>query len=775
MTRLLLLVLLVALGTPVAADQVRVRSVELGGSTRLTIDLPEPGRWTAGPTEDGYAVNLLGRNALTLDVGPFLRSSRGGRIAFVGLDETASRVTVGVGCKCRVQVSQTGGDSLELEIFDINPSSDSSETAKTPSGTKDIAVTRALAPEFGLGIEQVESVVSGGVSPAPAIDTPPDVSGAAPRLARPQEPAIGSGDEENSLPLVLSMPPLTGSERVFEFEHGGSFAVEMLSRELSRAIAQGLVDVPDTSTPLPLTRDLPETSGLSEGQSNLVVTTAVDRDVDRRIRATTPTTSGSVCLPDTEFEITEWSDSEVSSSFGRLRRSLYADDGTPSQTGMIAMARYYVALGFGAEALVLIDHIEDVSRREILSVLAEIVENGRSKSRFLDGQFVCPGKVALWSILARDIPVSERPEDTSHILAAFSELPLHLRVHLGPFLSKRLQDLGFQDGAQIALNAVTRGGSTSPAQQLTAARLGLSGTAPAAARNSLVSLASGTDIIAAQALLELLLDAERNGKAPQPSWVEDAPSLVRATQGSEIAAELNLAGLRGQIALGQFDSLRKALAATSPGLNEDTRRELAGRALAAAAETSDLAQFLRTEIAFSDLADIESMAPENRIGIAEKLIDLGLPERASRYLPEAPRSDRERRVIANVLSELGQVGDAVRLLSDGTSKETKLELGRTLLRNSRLSEAVVAFEGANDIESASGAAIRNGDWDWVQIYADESLSEATRDLTRALGSRTEDVETGNVDLLEEASRRRSQATFLLETITAGSREDAFTN
>lgn len=780
--RLLIALLLTLYGAgSLDAETAKVRSVNLGNITRVAIEFEVRPEWRAERTEDGYAVLVSNDDALSLDTATSLGQDTTGRVASIRLNGTGNGVEIVLGCDCRAQIYEFRNTSIVLDIGEAGP--DRPQENRVASAASNLqSLGHSNTPLQVLGVLPFEEPLAAGIESeqGPNPHSPEDSrpQRAAPLALLKLDVADGAFRIAESGLSAIQMP--FGKSSVdLEFstlETRDSYAVEMLSRELSRAVAQGLVDAPDLSLALPRSPGVDLTgTNLHEGLSNLSITTAMDRDSGAKRIQPAPTMAGSVCLPDSEFEITSWGDPTDVVLLGHLRTDAFDENGTPSDNGMLALARHYLAKGFGAEAASLIEYIADPSRRELLRSMAEIVDHGKSDSTILAGQVFCKGKVALWSMLAYDVALSEKPSDTDYILSAFSEMPLHVRIHLGPVLSQRLRRLGFDAEAQIALNSVTRGGGHTPAQDLTAARLGLSGTAAETARGELQILSRGTDLIAAEALLELLLDAERRAVPPEPAWVDDAPSLVRATQGTETAAELNLAGLRGQIALGQFDSLRMALNEWSPGVTEDTRRDLASAAIGQAGATADEPTLLRAEVAFAKVAEPDLIPVGQRVRVAERLIALGLPDRALTYLPDMPVSDDERQLSAEALSDLQRYGEAISILSGSRSPDLLKRLGDVYLRHDRPTEAMQTFALANAPEAAVLAAIRNSDWLWLAANADESLSSATKGLQPENGPEHQGSDGGNARLLDQAALRRQKAQILLQRTEIATGQDAFTN
>lgn len=757
--------LALVMASPSLSQTARVRGIELGETTRVAIEFPARPEWQVRRTAQGYAIRFPAGGVASVDVAGAFGANALRRVKAIrptadgGLD-------IDLGCPCKARISEFRDTSIVIDIF---------EEASPPENGPVASSPHKLTVPPSLEMPTVSTELSAGparlASPA---DPPPRRAALRTLPAAPRPEPLPAGPSPSStLPqgLETAAADLAG----LGFEPRDSLAIEMLSRELSRAIAQGLIDAPDLDRQVPAAvPDQPAPDRLDDGRSNLSITTAVDRDVRANRERPLPTMSGSVCLPDSEFDMNAWGDPKDRKTLGRLRTDAYDDKGQPSPSGMLNLIRYYLTMGFGAEARVLTAYLDDPAQRALLAAMSDIVDHGESNRSVLDGQVFCKGKAALWSLLAHDVPADEKPSDTDHILSAFSELPLHLRIHLGPILSERLQRLGFEAEAQIALNAVTRGGGHTPAQDLTAARLGLSGTTPETARDDLEDLARGTDLIAAEALLELLLDAERRGIPPEPAWVADGPSLVRATQGTDTAAELNLAGFRGHIALGQFDVLREALNETSPGLTEEARGALATSAIGAAGEVADDPAFLRAEVAFSKIAEPAAIPEPRRLRVAERLIELGLFDRAMKYLSDTPVAQREALLRSAALGGLSRLTEAIATLSEMDSPEALRALGDLYLRADRPGDAIAAFARASEVERASLAAIGNADWDWLQTHPDAALSSAVRDLAEDPVA-TSAAQPGNVALLERAAQRRRHADTLLRQTALGAGADAFTN
>ena len=549
--------------------------------------------------------------------------------------------------------------------------------------------------------------------------------------------------------------------------NGQSRAVELLGNEFSRAAAQGLVDAQETpSQSIPV-----EASGAMSDRSNLSVITGIDRDISISPHVP-PTDAGVICLSDRDVDLTQWGDASDHMLLGKLRSEAIAENGDITPSGALKLARYYLVLGFGAEAIDLAQYTKDAKDRAIIEAIADIVDFGETDSAAMEGQIFCKGFVALWAALAQPIAEDQIPNSTNDIIRAFASLPYHLRAHLGPMLAGRFRVAGLNEQARSVLNAVLRGGTKSAEAALANAKLGLTGANPDLAREELAALSNGTDLNAAKALLELLEDADKDGQKPNVKWVEDVPSLVRATQGTEISLRLNIAGLKGKINLGQLDDVRLAIHKDGPGLTGSVRTEIAKRALIAATRIASDEVFIRSIIGFQKHLDINDLGRENRYALAERLSQIGLYNRAVAYLPQNPSTNDERSIASSVLSGVGQTLAAIDAL-EGQQDDFLPELGLLHAEKGDPQQALNLLSQGGEFDEATLLAIQTGDWDWVMRNGNDTAAKATQTLRTPLT--TDSTQPINGALLTQSETRRLQAETLLNTLELSGSTETFTN
>lgn len=713
------------------AAPVIVNAGEHPESTRLIMSFDERPRWEMSQSGRSYRLDFETEEALAFDLSQVFRLIDRERVGDVRV--SGEGLEIDISCECDVLVTPSGDNSL---VADIRPR------------------TNMQAAALGYSL------------PSPTVRTPdtslPRRGSTMPGREAPTQPSRPSAPENSSFAFPTTrMPPLV-EELSFLFDQPSrSAAVDLLGREFSRAAAQGLIAANPEINERAAVPPIANIDALSD-RSNLAVVTGLDAALGAGRVSASPTELGAVCRPNESVDLRSWGELSDVQSLGRLRTELIAEDGGILSKGALLLSRYYLSMGFGAEALITSTHIEDDTERSLIRALAEVIDHGQSDSKVFDGQIYCSGAIALWATLARPIGPSNTPVSADYILSTFSALPPHLRAHLGPLLAERLRQADLPVAARSAINAVTRGGEKTSESELATARLDLDSTEAEAARMTLKDLSRGTDITAAEALVELLMDAASRDMAPNPNWVEDAPSLVRAIEGTDAAVDLNLASLRGLIALKRFDAFRKKIVEETPGLTKETREELAMLAVVAALETASDLEFIKTELGLSKLAPPEIFDRKDRFEIAQRLQEVGLNERAEAYLPQLPEGIFETEIIARALVADGRVNDALILLSKSTDPSTQILLGDILTSNGQNAEAIPVLEQSGRSEEALAAAIRTGDWQWVQENESTELSDAARILSTSTESVKVEDRPKNGELILSSRELRAQARKLLE-------------
>ena len=237
-------------------------------------------------------------------------------------------------------------------------------------------------------------------------------------------------------------------------------------------------------------------------------------------------------------------------------------------------------------------------------------------------------------------------------------------------------------------------------------------------------------------------------------------------EGTEVAEKLNIAGLRGLVALGRFDKFRAAIVDDLPGLDTDARRDLSAHALQRAVETADDEQFLKAELGLSRLAPPSAISPSGRLLLAHRLVEMGLAHRAEKYIPDALDSIDALSVAVDVMIDMDQPGRAVALISESTVPERDRLLGMALSAAGQARDATYAFAAVGEETKAVETALQNADWDWIEEHGEAPFAEAAAVLRVPLLRPDAELEAPNGTLIEGSRARRSQIELLLEATSA---------
>ncbi len=195
---------------------------------------------------------------------------------------------------------------------------------------------------------------------------------------------------------------------------------DVLLRQLSQGVAEGVVDLA-AELPEPQTRPGPlaqirigESPGLAAGTG----------DAQRGAL----TGAGSACLTDAALDMAAWgSDQPVASQIGLSVTGLIGEFDRAEAAAVSRAIRYYLSLGFGAEARHLLRSFDmPPGDRQLWETMAGILDDGAAAPGPLTGMVVCDTAAALWAVLAQK-DADGTPANTPAVLRSFSALPLHLR------------------------------------------------------------------------------------------------------------------------------------------------------------------------------------------------------------------------------------------------------------------------------------------------------------------------------------------------------------
>lgn len=665
MIRATLITLWLALASPVLAEPVAVRSGEHEGFTRLVFPLP-PGIGWGLDHADGVYTLRPDRAVDGYDLSAIFRLIPRTRVAEVAALPGGS------------DVAMTVAEGVEATVFE------------TTSGTVVIDFREASEPEIV-------------PSPRPSLPSYSDWFRAFESPGRSELPEP-----------TLALPQTDRRIRAAE---------EDLLRQIGRAASQGLIHVEPAAIRLPEIPVAPPQPPASVNDHLAVHSeTAFDRAGVGPSDQPMVSDYGETCLPDRMFDAASWlTDRSPAEQIATARNGLLGEFDKPQPDQVVTLARVYVALGFGAEARLLLRSLAAPSDTTLaLEFMAAVVENlPRPDGSTILTMGNCDGKVALWALLgARGTP-SRWDYDLGAVLRANAALPPGLRTVIAQPLADRLIALGAEDAAQAVWKALER----APAE--TAATLGLIGAQLGELpENKLAELMRSNQESAVDALILFVEGRFARGEAIDDGTIAQAEALAAEL----LPSAKGLAVLRAQIlglgSVGRFDPAFAALAewpeAAEEGLRVTTSADLIGQL----AVVPDDALFLRSFYAQRAVIEACELPKATRLHLAERLLDQGFAPAARTTLSTLGQGEEGRLLLARAALLEGDGPAALAHLGalDGAQAAALRAQAAALMGQYALARN--AFLQAGDTDGARASAWRSANWDAVS----QEGTKAQRDV-----------------------------------------------
>ena len=693
--------------TPACAFPVAIRSGEHADFSRLVISLPANATWRFEEVRDGYrlATDIPDARFETRGVFRLIPKTRlkglvkesGGRLFF----ETAKNITA------RHFTLDDGSLVIDFRTVIETPSNTGAPSEPpdpAPVATEGLAIPKTIQP-VAIGTPHLdlywktETILTPDAPPPPS----PEIRDRSPAPATPAPP----------------------NPQIAEIEGN-------LTREIGRAASQGLIAVDPTQSAVPLQRDEAKSKAgpppqpppdpiAPQDHIAYRLTTAVDRD-QLQMSHDIYTKTGETCPPESYFDIAAWADDRPAlDQIGEARRRLLGEFDIPDQTWVIALARIYIAFGFGVEARALLaDLAEPAPNVAALLFLAAVLDEDRAAAAMpLARMTDCESAVALWALLGASPPPEKGAVNFSAVTRSYAALPPDLRQVLGPKLVSKLIAIGAPDVAQSIRMALARVSiDDEAALDVVDARLsheaGSQEAAPALEKLSQRNAPEGVE-----ALLLLVDEQLADRQTVPPAQVEQALALAFELSGAPEAPALVRAAALGYASQHKFDAAFDTLAAWPQSVEPLMRAKTHEKVLTMLLEQPDDALFLR--LYFSQREGILKSPPGKpvRTALANRLVELGMADAATEILKTSRDFTQSDKLIfaraalvaldpAAALAHLGGV--------DGIEAE-KLR-GDALSRLGLHDGARSAYLRAGEDDKARAEAWHQGDWNTLRHGGD---------------------------------------------------------
>ena len=712
----------------VNAQVVTVRSGEHDGFTRLVLTFPEPAGWDLGRTADGYGFRAR-KSGWRYDISTVFDLIPRDKVSAVWVDPDSGVLRLGLSCDCHAIATPFRPGIVVIDVLaGAAPTGSPYETALADSGRPmpALVVRKTLRPR-----QRPPGLV------AKEEPTPEMPVAVVPNL-------LLQGRSPRAMPgpvLTLASP----DPRAIDMR-------DRLLRDLSRSIAAGAVkpvaQLPAPKAPEPASRPVVLPLDLPARESVQLRVRPAGAAPDLALTA-----SGQACISDDRLELAAWGDGrDPADQLVKAQADLLGEFDRPDQERLVALAKLYLNLGFGAEARSLIRLWGQGAPDAVLLDSLGILVDGKSGAPAFAGMLGCDTAAALWSFLAQDRLAAGTDINRAAVLRTFSALPLNLRRLLGPAVSERFLGLGDTEGARAIGDSIGRAsGPHGDAVSMIDARLDLADGLAETAEGKLQSIVAEDGATAALALAALIESRISRGEVPDAAQVLALKAMLQERMSSPGAVILRRALAKGQVLTGAADRAFHDQTANDAALYPELWELLArhGASLELAALALD-----PPGPAVSDLpAGV-------RIAVAERLQKDGFSEGAGRWVDGVGSVEADL-LHARVALDLRDGREALRRLGGQTGPEAEILRAQALTLLGDLPAALVALEAAGSENDAARLRFVARQWDALGSVEDPALRTLLAGRS-ATPDATQDAPLAQARaLMESSSSARAGVTALL--------------
>jgi hypothetical protein len=612
------------------AEDVRIRSGEHAGFSRLVLEFGERPPWSLR-LGDRRATVLLGPGNRRLDAGDVF--ARIPRTRIRAVTPTADGLELILGCDCAVTAFEVRGAALAIDVADAQATPEVLRNVAPTAATGNDA-TEMAAPEVAVA---ALPILPPGMTEAPVVGAAE--AGAPVRPPRPALPVAPAPDAAPARPAG---------------DGGRGRVLTELTAAIARATTQGNLRL--AATPPEVAAVPPEALFADPALANLRL-----RLPGEEAWLPDRPAAGANCRDPSSFDVASWvpGDRSPADAIATLQASLAPDLDTIDEARAVALARLYVGLGFGAEArAVLAALAPGHPETALLGDMARIVDGEPVRSDALSGEAGCPGRAQLWVALA-----TGKEAEARDIIVAIGELPVALRRQLAPRVMSRLATEGDAFAAETVRGTIDRaegphGASfTLAAAEVEAQRDGKPDLA------AIRDLAAGHAPAADEALAVLLELARETGERLDGATLARAETRAQDLRGTDLGLRLEIGLIHAFLRTDEFARaaawLAKLIAAEA--IPPDSMTALSRDFFIALGAGGSEEALLVHAAGFADSAAAFVQGDPAGETVAARLVALGLPDLAARYLPVEPIAPGARRLAARARLAAGDAEGALAL------------------------------------------------------------------------------------------------------------------
>lgn len=699
MRTLVALILVLTTSLAAAAQSVVATSGEHRDFTRLVLQFPAPTEWQLGRTLEGYALRVAGQPP-SYDLTRAFELIGRSRLSALAVDPANGDLKLAIACACHAIPFEFRPGIVVVDLYSGAPPPGSSfeeplsprqalaatppsATTPPPSGAdplvapgsadlmvsgydwKAIAMhdlglagpppdplappeTDALAveapqPDLGglretLLTELARGATAGLIDLAPPKEQPAEDHGAA-QPAEDHAPAEAQPEHAADPHATPAHEPADVAEAA-PSAHGADPAAE------SHAATEPAHAAPEGAAP----EENPLLAHM--GQSpDLEIADVGDRSEKM-------TAEGGTCLPDEALDLSAWgSDRGVADQIGPIRQGMVLEFDKPDADAIIRVIRFYLHIGFGAEARSLIRTYGDVlPEAQLWTSMAHILDAEPDVGGAFTGMEDCDTAAALWAVLADPTAIPKDEIGRAAIARNFSALPPLIRRLVGPRLVRGFLAADDMRMAYGLYEAVLRApGDPGPEEILMQAEMDRARGEHGKSEAKLEPLAESPGPSSSEAMADLVIQRARLGQSVSEEQVLALEAALKERSGSEDEPHFHEALVLGHAASGNFDT---AFAEAEGASVRGVIWRLLGQS------GGDGALLDHGTLAPGQAPPAEAVLSAGLI--ADRFLNLGLSDQAARWLtlaPDPPAVLRARVALAN-----GDAPRAIELLGEDTSE-----------------------------------------------------------------------------------------------------------
>lgn len=493
----------------------------------------------------------------------------------------------------------TSGYDLS-EAFDFIPRSRISSLRSTPSG-----IEIFLACDCSV---EVESIDSGGLK-IDVADEDLTKNQASPPFFGSTDTTINTWPKPEGFLLRGNPTRATSKLRARLSEKIGKSA----SQGILEALVKNGVKEAQESPP-------PDIESFSiESHERTRTTSATERALRARA-GKDATRKTNVCPPKKYGDINNWgTDEPFTEQLSELRRTLFGEFDQYTEEQVVKLAQLYLFFTMGAEAEAVLQGLGGAGAKvQFLKEISFILDTSAPfQSQFHLPQNGCGGMMSIWAALSHGPDMPIHAAQAKIISESFTNLPHHLKTHLGPPLISRMNLDGQKISASIIQNSLTRESIENPYEVLSHSKF------KALPEKKLRDIIKKNVPDTPFAILALLDQAHKRGEAIDSETRHVAESFSIQLRGEPVAEKLLISLTKDTAIMGDHSvAMKVALDIFDFTIAAEVTSFIVDNAVTHA-ENVNLALFIMSLKKTSRLGHVSS---SQILKINERLDKMGLPD-----------------------------------------------------------------------------------------------------------------------------------------------------